>query len=98
MQTTTHDAADDDEPGNPYFSPTLIHLEHGLGEPVPGDDIACRDCPLSIWHWTKSKELLCRCSAMHKDTWGPGATPVLFCDAREQAVRKLIADLSPQRS
>ncbi len=97
MQDTTDNETDDDEPANPYSSPTLSHLEHGLGEPVPGDEVACRDCPLSIWHWTGPDQLLCRCSAMHRDTWGPGTKPVLFCDGREQAVKKLIADLAAQR-
>lgn len=88
---------DDDAPVNPYFSPTLDHLEHGLGEPVPGDKVACRDCPSSIWYSTASNELFCHCSAMHLMTWGAGETPIEFCDGREQAVARLIAERASQR-
>lgn len=99
MQNTAHDGdASVDAPENPYFSPTLDHLEHGLGEPVPGDQVACRDCPLSIWYWTGPDELFCRCSAMHRMTWGAGETPVRYCDGREQAIAKVIAEKACQRS
>jgi hypothetical protein len=86
-----------DEPAhNPYFSPTLEHLDR-LGEEVPSDAVACRDCPLSIWYATAGYDLFCRCSAMHRLTWGEGEAPIQFCDAREQAVAKLIAELVSQR-
>jgi hypothetical protein len=98
MQNTAHGGdASDDAPENPYFSPTLDHLEHGLGEPVPDDWVACRDCPSSIWYWTGPDELFCRCSAMHRMTWGEGEKPIRFCDGREQAIAKIIAERASQR-
>lgn len=98
MQNTPHDAnADDDAPQNPYFSPTLDHLERRLGVPVPSDQVACRDCPASIWYWDEQEKLLCRCSAMHMMTWGAGEPPIRFCDGREQAVARMIAERASQR-
>ncbi len=99
MQNSAHDEdTDSDVPVNPYFSPTLDHLEHGLGEPVPSHQVACRDCPSSMWYWTEGDELFCHCSVMHRITWGAGETPIEFCDGREQAVAKLIAERASQRS
>lgn len=98
MQNTAYEGdAGDDLAVNPYYSPTLDHLEHGLGERVPGDEIACRDCPSSIWYWTGPDELFCHCSAMHRMTWGAGESPVQFCDGREQAIARVIAERASQR-
>lgn len=80
---------------SPHESPTLQHLsKDSIGEPVPPDTVACRDCPAAIWYWRGVDRLICFCSAMHEKTWGADTEhPVLFCDAREQEVAKLLASL-----
>ena len=94
------DVTDDEEMDggrlkSPHVSPTLAHVGgDSIGEPGPPDDIACRDCPASIWYWKGSDRIACFCSAMHEKTFGPGIDPILFCDAREQEVAKLLATLS----
>lgn len=80
---------------SPHVSPTLKHIDRdGIGEPGPDAVVACRDCPVSIWYWKGANRVFCFCSAMHEQTWGGGEEPILFCDAREQEVAKLIAMLA----
>lgn len=84
---------------SPHASPTLEHLAgDGIGEKGPGDDVACRDCPVAVWYWKGSGRIFCFCSVMHEKTWGAGEEPVQFCDAREQEVAKLLPKAPPQRS
>lgn len=80
-----------------YSSPVLDHLEE-LGEPIPGEQVACTSCPIALWYWPGNDALVCFCSALHRETWNdtwkelqaaPYA-PVLFCDAREQANARLM--------
>lgn len=89
---TEDDAVDDDRLPSPHRSPTLTHIrKESIGEPALGREVACRDCPVSIWYWDGARQLNCFCSAMHQKTWGSGNQPVLFCDAREQEVAKLLS-------
>lgn len=84
---------------SPHSSSTLARISgDGIGEPGPGDDVACRDCPVAIWYWKGSDQIFCFCSAMHEMTWGAGRQPVQFCDAREQEVAKMLPKARPQRS
>ena len=84
---------------SPHSSPTLEHVGgDSIGEPGPGDEVACRDCPAAIWYWKGSDRIFCFCSAMHEKTWGSGEQPVEFCDAREQEVAKMLPKARPQRS
>lgn len=84
---------------SPHSSPTLAHTSgDGIGEPGPGDEVACRDCPVAIWYWKGSDRIFCFCSAMHEKTWGSGEQPIEFCDAREQEVAKMLPKTRLQRS
>jgi hypothetical protein len=92
------DALDAGRLKSPHSSPTLAHVARdSIGEPGPPEAVACRDCPVSIWFWKGSDQIVCFCSAMHEKTWGPGTQPILFCDAREQEVAKMLASLAAQR-
>lgn len=91
---TDEEAVDGGRLTSPHVSPTLTHIAgDSIGEPGPPDDVACRDCPVSIWYWKGSDRIYCFCSAMHRQTWGADEEPILYCDAREQEVAKLVATL-----
>lgn len=91
------EAEDDGPPENPYKSATLDHIWERLNEPVPGEKVACSDCPISIWHRDENAVLLCFCSALHKITWTDKCVPIKYCDGREQAVAKLVATLKSKK-
>jgi hypothetical protein len=81
-----------------YDSPILLSLE-SRGEPVPPRKVACTTCPVAMWYWPGEKQLICFCSALHRETWKvewnpKGALPdgaIQLCDGREQARAKLEA-------
>jgi len=80
---------------SPHVSLTLEHIaQDSIGEDGPDKNVACRDCPVSVWYWRDRDRLFCFCSAMHEKTWGVGQEPVLFCDAREEEVAKLLKNLA----
>ncbi len=85
-----------DDYGQSYDSPVLVHLDERMGEPVPGRDVACTTCPVSLWYWRGNNELVCFCSALHQDTWddrrGDALKPVRLCDARQQALARMVAE------
>ena len=97
MQESTNDDATTDNQGrlkSPHISPTLAHIRgDGIGEPGPDDAVACRTCPVAVWYWKGKERVFCYCAAMHQHTWGAGEEPILFCDAREEEVAKLLAAL-----
>ena len=59
-----------DDYGQSYDSPVLVHLDERMGEPVPGRDVACTTCPVSLWYWRGNNELVCFCSALHQEMQG----------------------------
>ena len=83
----------DDAIANPYESPVIKHLEQRLNEPVPRSEVACRDCPVSMWYASKSHRLTLFCPVLHEKDFDWQKDPVLFCDGREQAIAELVAKM-----
>ncbi|WP_375399072.1 hypothetical protein, partial [uncultured Sphingomonas sp.] len=79
------------DPTTERDSAVLLHLEK-IGEPVPGDKVACATCPAAVWYWKGNDRLTCFCPVLHQNVFDDTVENqelVEFCDGREQALAKL---------
>ena len=53
---------------------------------------------MALWYLTGDEELTCFCSALHENTWNGTRRAIKLCDAREQAVKQMNADLAARAS
>ena len=106
METQELNPSPIDMPGStpnalqPPESPPLIYVSETVQNLASADRPApstiCETCPAAIWVMTgdRPENLRSYCKAMNAVTWKRGAEPVTACDAREQEIARLIAELS----
>lgn len=78
-----------------WVSATLAHLDATVAPGRPGDDVACRTCPISLWYQDADEKLTCFCTALHENSWDGLRRPIIWCDGREQALAELAAKSLP---
>ena len=71
---------------SPYRSPVLTALEPTI---VLAPEPACATCPAGAWYHSPS-DINCFCSIYRTITWDGRMDPLISCDAREQALAKLL--------